>query len=71
MSGPTVLVCVSVSVIGEASSLLFKKGLVTKGVLSTVGHVQKAVLVLLLVVQLAHRQTETHTTHITSYLQSC
>lgn len=46
-------------VISYALTLCCIKGLVTKGVFSAVGHVQKAVLVLLLVVQLAHRQTET------------
>lgn len=44
----------------EALTLCCIKGLITEGVFSAVGHVQKAVLVFLLVVQLAHSQTATH-----------
>lgn len=60
--GLCVCVCVRTRVreklvISYALTLCCIKGLVTKGVFSAVGHVQKAVLVLLLVVQLAHRQT--------------
>lgn len=59
MSGLTVSVCAHVCgcereterlMFSEALTLCFIKGLVTKGVFSAVGHVQKAVLILLLVV---------------------
>lgn len=55
-------VCVSVCVVfSEVLTLCCRKGLVTEGVLSAVRHVQESVLVLLLVIQLAHCQTATHT----------
>lgn len=55
-----VCVCVCVRerlVVAEALTPCCIKGLVTKGVFSAVGHVQKTVLVLLFVVQLPHSQT--------------
>lgn len=54
------LLCVCVCVCEDFIKVLTLcciKGHVTKGVFSAVGHIQKAVLVFLLVVQLAHRQT--------------
>lgn len=48
--------------LSEILTLCCTKSLKTEGVFSTVGHVQKAVLVFLLVVELAHSQTATKQT---------
>lgn len=54
----------------EALTPCGRKALGAKGVFPTVGHVQEAVLVLLLVVELSHGQTETHKTKGASHRTS-